>query len=406
MKKKFDFILLIFLSMLIFLWSEGSTQTRLSISQVTVYDQNIFRNYLDASDWVNQTMLNFQYTFQAGKLPLQFEYSGDLNLFYYYSDRLSHTHQANLESFLNLSQNVRFNFGAAFQLRKLKPDFDFYDYQTLTAYGQFRWDTWQTTPIQLGYRFRSRDFQNLTELSFREHYGFFQMKHFFPTRTTFIGELNFGLKKYTNLQSGEEVIVVTAKTPGRGRGQSHGGGNGMMLSDTTIVANNMTALKAQQLTLSLKLAQSILSKTGVSVEYVKQFTPSNNIRYLTGMEYSYSKDDDLYDDHYAYGSDELEISLTQMLPWQSTLKIYANWADKNYLYSIVTDSTVIQSPIEEKRSDQQQLIGMTFQKNFKINRILKNLSFYASANYLTNRSNDLYFDFAGFFVNSGFEFVF
>lgn len=406
MKKKFDFILLIFLSMLIFLWSEGSAQTRLSISQVTVYDQNIFRNYSEASDWVNQTMLNFQYTFQAGKLPVRFEYSGDLNLFYYYSDRLSHTHQANLESFLNLSQNVRCNFGAAFQLRKFKPDFDFYDYQTLTAFGQFRWDIWQTTPIQLGYRFRNRDFQNLTELSFQEHQGFFQIKHFFPTRTTFIGELNFGQKKYTNLQSVEDVIVVTPKIPGKGRGQPQGKGSGMMVSDTSIIAYNMTALKAQQLNLSLKLAQSILSKTGVSVEYVKQFTPSNNIRYLTGMEYSYSKDDELYDDHYAYGSDDLEISLTQVLPWQSTLKIYANWADKNYLYSIVTDSTITQNPINEERSDQQQSIGMTFQKNFKFSKVLKSLSFYASANYLSNRSNDLYFDFSGFFIHSGFELVF
>jgi hypothetical protein len=72
----------------------------------------------------------------------------------------------------------------------------------------------------------------------------------------------------------------------------------------------------------------------------------------------------------------------------------------------VTDSTISQSPINEKRSDQQKLIGMTFQKNFKINKMLKSLSFYVSANYLANRSNDRYFDFAGFFVHSGFELVF
>ncbi|HEX9975166.1 MAG TPA: hypothetical protein VGD14_24145, partial [bacterium] len=194
--------------------------------------------------------------------------------------------------------------------------------------------------------------------------------------------------------------------PGKGRGQQHGKENGMMASDTSVVAYNMTALKAQQMSLSLKFAQSILSKTGASIEYIKQFTPSNNIRYLTGLEYSYSKDDELYDDPYAYGSDELELTLTQVLPWQSNLKVYANLADKKYLYSIVTDSTASQAQINEKRSDQQKLIGLIFQKNFKINKMLKSLSFYASANYLANKSNDRYFDFEGFFVHSGFELVF
>ncbi|MCU0645036.1 MAG: hypothetical protein MUC94_12340, partial [bacterium] len=334
------------------------------------------------------------------------EYSGDLNLFYYYSDRLSHTHQANLESSFNFNENVRFNFGAAVQLRKFKPDFDFYDYQTLTPYAQLRWDLWQTTPIQLGYRFRHRDFQNLSELSYQEHHGFFQVRHFFPSRTTFIGEINLGQKTYTNLQNAGEVIIVTPKNSDKGRGQSHGWGKGMMASDTSVVAYNMTALKAQQLNLSAKFAQSIFSKTGMSIEYIKQLTPSNNIRYLTGLEYSYSKDDELYDDPYAYSSDELEVTITQVLPWQSSLKLYANWADKKYLYSIVTDSTVSPTQVNENRRDRQQLIGLIVQKNFKLNRVLKSLSFYASANYLANQSNDLYFDFDGFFVHSGFEFIF
>ena len=391
------------LILMIFGWSGVTAQTRLSVSQNAAYDQNIFRNYLEASDWVSQTTLNLQHTFQFGKLPIRLNYTGDLNLFYYFTDRLSHTHQPGVESFLHINKNLRCNFGAAFQWRKFKPDFDFYDSQTLAAYVQLRWDNWQTTPIQLGYRFRNRDFKNLSELSYQEHHGFFQVKHFFPTQTTVIGELNFGQKKYTNLQAVEEVIIVTPKIPGKGRGQSRGRG---MSSDTSIVAYNMSALNAQQMSFSFKLAQSIFLKTGMSVEYIKRLTPANNIRYLTGIEYSYSKDDELYDDPYSYGSDGLELTITQVLPWQSTLKIYANLTDKKYLYSIASDSTVSQTLIKEKRGDRQQVIGLNFQKNFKIKKMLKNLSFQASANYIANRSNDRYFDFAGFFVHSGFEFVF
>jgi len=387
----------------IFLWGEGSAQTRFSVSQITVYDQNIFRNYLEAADWVNQTSLNFQYNFQISKVPMRLNYAGDLNTFYYYSDRLSHTHLAGLESLFNLSEYLRCQFGAAVQLRKFKPDFEFYDYQTSAADVQLRWDAWQTTPIQLGYRFRIRDFKNLSELSYQEHHSFFQIKHFFPSRTTFIGGFNFGQKKYTNLQAVEEVIIVTPKIPGKGRGQSHGRG---MSSDTSIVAYNMSALNAQQMSFSFKLAQSIFLKTGMSVEYIKQFTPANNIRYLTGMEYSYSKDDELYDDPYSYGSNGLELTLSQILPWQSILKVYANLAAKKYLYSIASDSIASQMLTPEKRSDRQQVIGLNFQKTFKIKKMLKNLSFQASANYIANRSNDRYFDFAGFFVHSGFEFVF
>lgn len=404
--KKFDCLVLIFLLWALFGWQAASAQPRFSISQITVYDQNIFRNYLEASDWVNQTSLNFQYNFQISKVPMRLDYSGDLNLFYYYIDRLSHAHQIGLESVFNFNENFHFNFGAAVQLRKFKPDFEIYDYQTLTAYAQLRWDTWQTTPIQLGYRFRYRDYQNLSELDYQEHHGFFQFKHFFPTRTTFIGELTFGQKKYTNLQSAEAIIVVTPSKPGRGRGQPYGRGNAAMPSDTSIVAYNMTALKAQQVRLSLKLAQSLFSKTGLSVQYIRQFEPENNIRYLTGLEYSYSKDDDLYDDPYAYGSNELGVTITQVLPWQSTLKVYANLWDKNYFYTIVNDSTSSQNQANENRSDRQKLIGLIFQKNFKISTKLKSLSFYSSLNYIANQSNDRYFDFDGFFVQSGFELVF
>ncbi len=385
---------------------EALAQRRISVSQITVYDQNIFRNYFAAYDWVNQTTLNLQHNIQLSKLSVRFDYKGDLNLFYYYADRLSHAHQVGLESAFNIVENFRCNLGSAFQLRKYKPDFKFFDYQTLAAYVQFLWDAWQITPIQFGYRFRFRDFPNLSELSYQEHYVLFQLKHFFPTRTTFIGEFNLGQKNYTSLQIPEEEIVVTPKNSGNGRGQQYGKRHGMMASDTSVVAYNMTAQKAQQISLSLKFAQSIFSKMGVSIEYIKQFSPSNSIRYLTGMEYSYSKDDELYDDPYACEKDELEITVTQILPWQSSLKLYLNLVDKKYLYSIVSDSTMSQTQPDEKRNDQQQLVGLIVEKKFKLNKALKNLSFYAAANYLANQSNDLYFDFDGFYVYSGFELAF
>jgi hypothetical protein len=406
MNRKNNIFLLILLSWIFLAGHQVTAQTRFSVSQITVYDQNIFRNYLEASDWVNQTSLDFQYNFQLHKIPVRFDYTGDLNLFYYYNDRLSHSHQASLESFLTLNKNFVCNLGTAFQLRKFKPDFNFYDYQTALAYIQFRWDAWQSTPMSLGYRFRNRDYANLTQLSYREHHGFFQIKHFFPTRTTFIAELNWGQKVYTNPQTVEQVVIVTPKNSGKGRGQSHGRGHQMMPSDTSIVAYNMTALKAEQWHLSLKFAQSIFLKTGMSIEYIRQSAPANNIRYLTGLEYSYSKDDELYDDPYSYSSNELEFTITQMLPWSSSLKIYANLLDKKYLYWIGTDSTLSLNQADEKRNDQQNLFGLILQKNFKLNKNLKNLSFYISVNYLSNQSNDLYFDFKGIFVHSGFEFLF
>lgn len=406
MLKKFEYIVLIFMSWVLLGWHAASAQTRFSISQVTGYDQNIFRNYLEASDWVNQTALNFQHEFQIRQAPLRVSYSGDLNLFYDYRDRMSHAHQIGLESVLNLNEQLRFQFGALGQLRKFTPDFEIYDYQTLAAYAQLHVQSWQTTPIQLGYRFRQRDYQNLSELSYQEHQGFIQIKHFFPTRTTFIGELNFGQKKYADLQTTATTVVVTPKIPGRSWGKRYGMGGSMMPSDTTIMAYNMTALQAQRVSLSLKLAQSLFSKTGLSLEYVRQFEPENNIRYLTGMDYSYSKDDELYDDPYAYSSHGLDMTLTQILPWQSTLKMFASLTGKSYLYSIASDSTLSQNQPNESRTDQQQVIGMVWQKNFKINRGLKSIAFFASVNYLANESNDRYFDFEGFFGQSGLEFIF
>ncbi len=398
--EKFQLLIVVFG---IFFASISSAQTHITLSQATVYDQNIFRNYLEAPDWVNQTSLNLQYDFKLNKLSMRLDYSGDLNLFYNYRDLLSQSHQIGTEVFFPLKSKIEANIGTDFQLRKFQSEYEIYDYTTLSAYAQLRWNQWQSNPVQIGYRFRSRDYNNLTELSYREHFIILTVKHFFPTKTTFIGELNYGAKAYTNQHAIEKIIVVPKKNPSKGKGHQYGMGHGGTITDTSIVAYNMTALKGRQMNLSLKLAQSIFSKTGISVEFTKRYTPANNARYLRGQDYSYNKDDDLYDDPYTYGSDGWQITFTQLLPMSTNLKVYVNFYDKKYPYPIGSDSTQNWDLSNTERKDQQKLFGIILSKQMGLNKMIRNITIYFSCDYLNNRSNDLYFQYEGYFIAGGFD---
>ncbi len=376
-------------------------ETRFTIRQSTVYDQNILRNYSQSNDWVSQTAVNLGHFFRVGEVQLQAEYAGDLNLFYYFRDRLSHAHRVGLAAMLPVGEKMAWELETAAQLRKYQSSFDSYDYATWLALARWRLHFWQRSPLQAGYQFRHRNYWNLPELTYSEQLVFLTIKHFFPTRTTVIGELNWGQKTFAHGSAADKMIVTTNPNSPKGRGYHHGPKKPIFHSDSTVTAYNLTASTAELWRLRLLLAQSVFPTTGMSLQYQRQLAPSQNNRYLLGVDYFYYPNDDLFDDPYSFESHEWEATLTQLLPWSSSLKLRAYRIDKNYFYSITPDSVTTAQISFTERQDRQQGLGITLMKRSSLKHLAKGLTVYLSVNYLSNRSNDPYFDYRGYFVDAG-----
>lgn len=380
-------------------------QTRLTIHQSTAYDQNILRNYSQTNDWISHTAINLQHLIRPGKVEWQAEYAGDLNLFYYYRNRLTHAHRIGLAVMLPLREKISWQVEAAAQLRKHQSPFDVYDHHTWLGASRWQLHVWQRSPVQAGYQFRYRSYWDLPEFTYSEQFVFLTIKHFFPTRTTIIGELNWGHKTFAHGAATDKMVVNKKSNPAKGHGYQHGKRQQLLHSDSTVTAYNLTASATQQWRLSLLLAQSVLTTTGISLQYKRQLTPSRDNRYLLGVDYFYYQNDDLFDDPYSFESHEWEATLTQILPWSATMKLNAYRIDKRYGYSIAPDSLVTATTSITQRQDRQLGLEMSLSKRVRLNHLVKSLTISLSVNYLSNRSNDLYFDYRGYFVYAGCGFT-
>lgn len=369
-------------------------RNRITLSQTTIYDQNIFRNYNAESDWVNQTALFLARETGFHSTRVRFYYNGKLNYFKEYSERLFHSHKLASDASIPVGGKHFLIAGFSWQRRFNQPDYQLYDYSNWLIYAQARINQWERLPIEAGYHLRKRVFHELSEFSFREHAGFFRLKYFFPTKTTLIAEINLAAKYYLEKQIIPQLIVRTDTLDSPGRGRGKGNQKVKVIQDTTLVASNLDVPQTNQVSILIKMAQSITPKTGLSLEYWRRFKPVQNTRYLAGQAYTYTQDDELYDDPYTYGSHEWELVLTQMLPGASRLRFLANLEYKNYLYNLSFST-------EEKRTDDAWMLGIVFTKNLVLRRQLKNIEFYLSLFYLNNDSNEPYYDANGAIFTGG-----
>jgi hypothetical protein len=373
-------------------------QNLISLSQATIYDENIFRNYAAESDWVSQTAFSGARELEVRSSHVRFYYQNELNYFKASPERWFHFHKLGNDWAIPVTRHV-VNLGFSWQRRFDQPDYQLYDYSGWLGYADMRLNLGKSLPIEIGYHLRARIFHELDQFSFREHAGFFRLKHFFPTKTTLIAEINLAAKTYLEKQIVSQLIIQTdtLNSPGRG----HGAGNQKLklVQDTSLVAANLDAPQTNQLSLLVKIAQSITPTTGLSLQYLRRFQPVQATRYLAGQAYTYTRDDELYDDPYTYGGQHWELALTQMLPWASRVRFFANFDSKNYLYKLSGAS-------DENRQDTAWLLGWYLTKNLTPGKWVKNIELYLSYFYLENQSNEPYYDANGAVFSGGFNFNF
>ncbi len=356
----------------------ASAQLRTTVGVYSSYDDNAFRNYLGQDDYVATSALSFEYQPEESNLTLFA--SGNVNLFKQYSDRRYFSNLLGFSYNRPYSEDDQntWNTGASYFLRFNRQTYEYFDYTQLVGYLNVKHylDYSEGILSRAGYRFRYRNYGTLEEFSYAEHYAFVQVSKFFETKTTVVAELDLGNKNYVS--SNARAVNST----GMGGGMM---GRGAFMSYSSPSTTQLLGI--------VRVAQGITSATGLSLQYLRRIDLSERTRFLTGGVVDFQGDEELWDDPYGYQGNEYNATVTQLLPWDVSLRGSVDYLDKQYARAVFlpSDTDVPTGPI---RSDKRWIGGIELKKKFDaawgfVNDVVVSMSYFNQQ----NKSNDLYYDF-------------
>lgn len=354
------------------------SKTSISVSQYLSYYSNSFYNYKQLSDVNDYIGIQLGHIIEGQIIDSRFYYEGDLNFFKTYSERLYHNQEFGYNGYWGSADNKKaLYFGASWQLHDGREIYDFFDYQRLKFYLNSKIYFQRNLIGKFGYTLTNRNYSNLQEFNYWEHYWFAQFNTFFQTGTSITVFFNYGLKNYIPMET----------------------------ASTWYYEAVYDMPSVDQLVSSVKIAQSLGSKTSLSIKYLNRLKPG----FVTGAAATMNMDelfteDELYDDRYGYYGHEYSVKLTHFLPAYVKLNIGSVYYLKNYhnrkIYNL--DGELVESG--DNRSDQRYLIWGDLSRSFKMNWGIKSVKVLLESGYLKNDSNDSYYRFDNFYYSLGVQF--
>lgn len=386
------------LLMALVLSSAGLAQTTKNVTVEMSYDDNSFRNYRGLSDYVTQLSLYLARDYGKDLRGARLFYDGNFNLFAEYSDRFSHYHKIGLAASRSIGEKGNaLNLGGNVAIRRYDSVYDYTNYVQASGYLNYKFRPEESIVTRLGYLIKYRDYENLPEFSHYEHQLFGRFSWFLPSNTSLILYGRYGLKDYQSQTIATVVADSLGSNSERGRGHGRGG--------TSVVYSEVQTPSTSQFIGSVKVGQSVTPSTGLSVQYLRRINLTNPARYSTiaGEVWTYNTEDDLFDDPYGYEGHEISTALTQMLPWQMIVKLGYDRYIKKYSYEAFDLEGL---SLAEDRDDTRDLIWFSISKRFSQQGAFRNFQIYLDFYYLSNDSNDPYFNYDNnvFTFGSGFSF--
>lgn len=317
------------------------------VTMGTTYDTNVDGVYAGASAVVTRLSVSVTRLIDMDASHLRLFYIGDGFLFGRYGNRTFATNRLGVDFARNLNEGNRDNFfaGLALAARANRSIYDVYDYTGLFGYAHFKWYSGEQTLQRVGYQVNWRSYQNLAVTRYVDHYAFFQINRFLPTRTTLRGDLGLGYK----LREGAEGQVV----------------------------------------LGVQVAQAITSNTGLRARYQRRVNlragnddPTRFIALIYG-------DDDILRDRYDYSGNEITARLTQHLPLQVRIILEAGYETRSYKDDLALDLGGAVLPTGILRRDVHSFFDALLELPLT-HRVTTSFGYGISR----NRSNDAFYHYA------------
>ncbi|MBN1155060.1 hypothetical protein JXB12_09115 [candidate division KSB1 bacterium] len=347
------------------------------------------------------TYVDLAYLFDFERLDINLNYNGGLSAYQDYNEHRFNISAFNADIQIPIMQHLLYGAEIGFMRNGHDTEYAVFDNRNLELTTNLRLNLGNRFFQAASFTYLDKDYHNTMELSFREYQLSLSSRLFLETRTTLIMELHLKQKDFTHDSTVLEKVIYEKDMGnpgyGKGRGNPYGGyGNGYSSRpDSLLMISNISRPGVSQAMLNLKIAQSITASTGMSIGFSRYFPASETTRYLTGQDYFYNEGDELYDDPYTYHSKGVQLTLTQMLPFDAKFEGYVSYADKKYNYNIDSLSTG-----GNDREDNQWRFGMGIRKQITP-QMIDTVNLTIDLLWLKNTSNEVYFDYKGFSVMTG-----
>lgn len=332
------------------------------------YDNNPLRAATGEKELVHSIKTDLSY--QLFDRELYLSYDGNFNIFQKESDRNYQQHSVGLNSGFKIGEVEEENFytGIDLSLKKGISDYKIYDFNQLLFFVNGRFAIGNMLFLQPSYNLSYKYFSALNALTHFENLFTFQISKFFDSGTGIFVEAELGSKYYSF--NDKTAIIRYNPHPLMGRKPFDTVG-----FRTTKVDDNVVQLRYM-----LKVSQSLFENTGVNAYYTGK-TNLNEAKYLSqNGNYIYSGDDELWDDPYAYSSNEFGAGLTQKLPFDITFKLSGQFSNRHYSNNLADTLNINQ------RIDNRFEISGSLSKTITELPILNSLNISLYYIYVNNKS--------------------
>ena len=367
------------LLMLIPLAASGQLSGGLQVG--TLFDDNVFNNYLQVADRVTEVSLQGAYDWDTESTNLQLFYTGMLDYFALLPSRTFQVHTVGLAytHALDDDEGALFNIGGDYALRDNRDEYAIYDHTQISLYGNLQWQVADPLRLKGGYAFRAVAFSELQEFDYSEHMLFIQATTSLPTRTTFIAQADLGFKSYA---------TPNADTTSTGYPRRQWGKRGVETSAPGVT----------QLITTFRIGQGITETTGLSLTGQYQLSLDKESRYLS-FDTGVVTDDEIFDDHYGFDGPLIGLTATQILPADFQIRASGSIQERRYsnrpAYDLAGTLTASQ------RIDTRSVLSLALDKSFPSLGLRASLAY----DFISNASNDAYYGYRNHAVSLWLSFL-
>lgn len=333
-----------------------------------IYDDNIFNNADQISDFINAFSFGSAYNFESEVNNLQLYYEGSLNYFQTTTSKSFNAHRFGIvETHLFSFDDNPLNAGLNISIRNNKDEFELYNFQQISAYINYRHSISETNFILPGYIFNKNSYKNFTLFSHNEHKLFLTWISNFETKTSLSLNAELNLKQYSEVYDFDGYLN-----------------------------------EATQIKFLMNVGQSLGEKTGMNGYVVVRRNLSDGSRYLIGSDSLVYYEEEIFNDIYSYDGIETGLGLKHYFTPGIELSLEGKYLIRNY-----SSLPAVASSGEELsylREDNQFGLGVGFA--FDLSGFIKGLSLSTTWNYFKNNSNDYYYKYSNQMISASLDFDF
>jgi len=360
-------LLLLIAIIALLLLESAHAQFNLYTDYQGIYDDNIFNNSQQISDFISSFSFGSAYNIESELNNLQFYYEGSWDYFKTTTSKSFNSHRIGLvETYLFSEDDNPLNAGINYSFRNNIDEFEVYNFNQISVYINYRHSLSGTDFIIPGYVFNRNDYKNFTLFSHNEHKLFLTWISNFETKTSLTLNAEYNLKQYFEEYNFEGYLN-----------------------------------QASQLKFLMNIGQSLGENIGVSGYVVVRKNLSDGSRYLLSDSLIYYEEE-IFNDIYSHDGIETGLGFKHLFNESIELNLEAKYLMRNYSSLPAADINGVE--LTSFRED--KLLGFGVRVDFDMSGIMDGLSFSAAWNYFKNTSNDYYYKYSNQVISASFNYGF